>query len=696
VQADHVKRPTSLASLHDTVLDRLAALHRHRCDSALLARIVSPEALPQRLRERLRALGLQRGAPQAMGADDSGESQKRLRMESMRKRQEVMLQRMRQQQHSAATQFEGMLDVGEDGTEGDVASGAEHVGRCSTCREAGRWASNPMAVVSAICPSNMMKFHGGSACLTARFTSCGHLIHASCCDMHAATVRAQAHERTQSFFVNPLRGEFPCPMCRSFANCALPCVAVTDLLEPCRVGNDRGPAGGETADDGGCSIASLTEWLPAGQAGRCEPLRVRLPPPALRRALLRVDRRTACAMREADLERVLSIPEDAGLAEDAPFTSQMGSLILDAASMELAVASALSPLQLVDHGPPMPLYVTLLRCAALIRRVEAKPPRPPEPPLSEGGVFEGFPGGSQPPSVVWPRDAKAALTEALVDGLCSEAGLSQESFSVLTAGFLQVRALQLCAVGRNDGTADFVAGLVAFLAFAVWLCAAIWHLPAVERTRLAHLEPHDPCALLSLSTLLRLGGLSSWEEVLTAARRHSPPAGTHLLALDVDWALPGRSPLVPFIPLPEHYLELIRRVHRKVCAHCGREPPEPALCLTCGTLVCMDSKVCRGRNTAEGQCTDHARRCGAGQGLFILPHLALVLAVSSPVCCLWDCPYVDQHGEPNPYLRRPCIQEFRLDVRRLDSLRQIYTKASVHREIILHNEKTRSYIERAL
>merc|ERR1712056_70858 len=92
------------------------------------------------------------------------------------------------------------------------------------------------------------------------------------------------------------------------------------------------------------------------------------------------------------------------------------------------------------------------------------------------------------------------------------------------------------------------------------------------------------------------------------------------LTVDTDFALSGRSVLAPFIDLPEMYLDILRNVHDKTCSVCGKLPPDPAICLLCGTLVCMGNTSCRGQIFPdEGQCTSHARICGAGQCLFLIP-----------------------------------------------------------------------------
>mmetsp|Transcript_5716 Transcript_5716/g.16595 ORF Transcript_5716/g.16595 Transcript_5716/m.16595 type:complete len:1355 (-) Transcript_5716:243-4307(-) len=729
---EQLRWPTPLATRHDLLLDRFDALHKAGCDHALLARLMSPQALPQRLQDRWKALGLRGDEPLVADAHDSGLARKRLRAEAMRKRQEAVMRRMREQQRAAAAELAGDGDDGETGGEAEGTECAkneedeEDVGTCSTCREVGTWTTDPLTVVVAVGPSNVLKFHGGSAASTARFTSCGHLIHARCCSKQAATVRAQARRGTH-FFVSTKRRQFPCPMCRSLANCALPAVPATDMLEQVVAGSESGEMESDAAGEGKLSSTPDVGWRPAGEATHWEPIRVRMPSLEIRRALLLVDRCTTHAMQEADLMQTMPAPdqEEEDETVDVAPSSQIAALVKDAACAELAVTSSLSPLQLAERGPPIPLYVMLLRSALLFRRWEGAPPaaQPPAEQAEEKATASTLPatgGASRPdqahaefvassltPSAVWTLDTKAALVDALMDGLCSQAGLSQGAFSMLVGAFLKVRAAQLYHdFGAADELSKVAAGLVSFLVFASWLCAAVWNIPAAKRTRLAYCDCSDPDALISLSALLRLTGLSSVDQVLEAARKQAffpsalssadAPSPSPALALATDWGLPGQSALVPFIELPENYIELVHSTYRRVCASCGRIPPEPAICLLCGALVCMDNKSCRGRNAEEGQCTDHARHCGAGQGLFLLPYLALVLAISAPIGCLWDCPYVDQNGEPNPYLRRPCAMQFRLDRRRLDALRQIYSKASIHREIILHNEKTQRYIAHAL
>merc|ERR1719162_2068604 len=223
--------------------------------------------------------------------------------------------------------------------------------------------------------------------------------------------------------------------------------------------------------------------------------------------------------------------------------------------------------------------------------------------------------------------------------------------------------------------AHVVKGVSTFLSFAAWLAAAFWPLSEMEQTRLAYLDQGDPSSVTAAAAILRLPAITSIQDLFSPSALNClsqwQPHGfsARLTPMAAAPALPG---LVPFIDLPELYLENLRRLIRCRCSVCNTEPSEPALCLLCGAIVCVDSLTCR-HSISEGQCTGHARQCGAGQGLFLLPYRSQILGVSAPVCCLWDCPYVDRQGEPNPGLKRPCALQMRLDDRKLTSLRRMYT-----------------------
>merc|ERR1712008_4237 len=133
--------------------------------------------------------------------------------------------------------------------------------------------------------------------------------------------------------------------------------------------------------------------------------------------------------------------------------------------------------------------------------------------------------------MLWTLDVHEALTSAFVDGLCSEAGLCQDSFSALVAAFLQFRAMQLASSGLSPCSqpelpglelpgnmlpaelqAHVVKGVCAFLSFAAWLAAAFWPLSEMEQTRLACLDQGEPTSVTAAAAILRLPAITSIQD----------------------------------------------------------------------------------------------------------------------------------------------------------------------------------------
>ncbi|CAE7222866.1 HEX1 [Symbiodinium natans] len=329
---------------HEAILRSLGVLGEAHLDHPVLQRAVGSKFLPQRLRERWQALGIGNDqARNASAAEDSAETRKRLRMEAMRQRQQALMRRMQQQQSQAVAAMEagqGALDEENEVEDSDA------LWQCATCREAGT-PENPLAMLAAVVPWQAKSSSRGALPGYARFTSCRHLVHVGCGEAHAQDVRNQAG-RSHFFFVDAAGGEFPCPMCRSVANCLLPCIPDKEFL----------------------SSDSQASWQP--EAAQVAPSRLRPPPESLRSALQR------CARRALRAEATQA-PAENGDDE----TVDAGALsipLLRGAAAELRAAAALFPLQLMDEGPPAPLYAVLLRSAALLRsKAPAEVPKLEEP-----------------------------------------------------------------------------------------------------------------------------------------------------------------------------------------------------------------------------------------------------------------------------------------------------------------------------
>lgn len=58
------------------------------------------------------------------------------------------------------------------------------------------------------------------------------------------------------------------------------------------------------------------------------------------------------------------------------------------------------------------------------------------------------------------------------------------------------------------------------------------------------------------------------------------------------------------VPLPKLYHDLLQKFSKGKCHNCKTVPSTPAICLVCGTLVCVSKSCCRNSDTfAEGECT---------------------------------------------------------------------------------------------
>ncbi|CAD7956337.1 unnamed protein product [Amoebophrya sp. A120] len=176
--------------------------------------------------------------------------------------------------------------------------------------------------------------------------------------------------------------------------------------------------------------------------------------------------------------------------------------------------------------------------------------------------------------------------------------------------------------------------------------------------------------------------------------------------------------LIEFIPLPESLSGLLAYTWEHYCFFGNKKPSEPAVCLLTGRVIGM-AQDCKGfprnyfgmsvahrrsmQNSKIGEATAYSGPVGAGHGIYLLPYTASVLVTcENGLCYLWDYafPYSDMFGENTQlrgaghHLKR--ILEMRLDRRKLDALRQIYTFGGCHQEIIRVQNRTMKYFPNAL
>ena len=286
-------------------------------------------------------------------------------------------------------------------------------------------------------------------------------------------------------------------------------------------------------------------------------------------------------------------------------------------------------------------------------------------------------GAGQRPYTVWTADPLAAST---VD--CARLFLESGNYSDLdlVKNLMALRHVQLTHYSKKSYARE-MAQLAVFIA---WVRIAVHPFDQADINRIGYLPEEASARLAVVESVLRI---SDWREGI-GLMEQTVKMNPNVI---VPRAVGG---LVDFIPLPAKLTDLIKITLTRTCARCNTRPDDPAICLICGEMVCLDSDCCRSSGGSEGECTQHARICGAGQGVFILPFASIVLAIAAPRNCIWEGPYEDAHGEPDSYLKRSC--KLTLSQRRLDQMRLLYTRASIPIEIVRQNEISGRYVPRPL
>ncbi|KAB0380564.1 hypothetical protein FD755_008348 [Muntiacus reevesi] len=138
--------------------------------------------------------------------------------------------------------------------------------------------------------------------------------------------------------------------------------------------------------------------------------------------------------------------------------------------------------------------------------------------------------------------------------------------------------------------------------------------------------------------------ISQWcFEINSFTERHAEQ-GKALLIQESKWKLPH------LLQLPENYNTIFQYYHRKTCSVCTKVPKDPAVCLVCGTFVCLKGLCCKQQSYCE--CVLHSQNCGAGTGIFLLINASVIIIIRGHRFCLWGSVYLDAHGEEDRDLRR--------------------------------------------
>lgn len=120
------------------------------------------------------------------------------------------------------------------------------------------------------------------------------------------------------------------------------------------------------------------------------------------------------------------------------------------------------------------------------------------------------------------------------------------------------------------------------------------------------------------------------------------------------------------VGLPKYFDSLIEEANRRRCPNSKRELSDPSICLFCGEIFCSQAVCCM--DGKLGGCNQHVQkyvsssayprsslthiRCGRNIGLFINIRKCTVLYLHNRNGSWHFAPYLDQHGEVDPGLRR--------------------------------------------
>uniref|UniRef100_H0V537 E3 ubiquitin-protein ligase n=1 Tax=Cavia porcellus TaxID=10141 RepID=H0V537_CAVPO len=107
-------------------------------------------------------------------------------------------------------------------------------------------------------------------------------------------------------------------------------------------------------------------------------------------------------------------------------------------------------------------------------------------------------------------------------------------------------------------------------------------------------------------------------EIKSFTERHAEQ-GKALLIQESRWKLPH------LLQLPENYNTIFQYYHRKTCSVCTKVPKDPAVCLVCGTFVCLKGLCCKQQSYCE--CVLHSQNCGAGTGIFLLINASVIIII---------------------------------------------------------------------
>ena len=141
------------------------------------------------------------------------------------------------------------------------------------------------------------------------------------------------------------------------------------------------------------------------------------------------------------------------------------------------------------------------------------------------------------------------------------------------------------------------------------------------------------------------------KDICMKSQTDRPSIASVLTSLNYSLVRNPKNTSPSLLKLPDLYQNALVQWLDKKCVKCGKVPKEPALCLVCGQLLCCAENCCKD-GSGKGECTLHARTCGARTCVFLLLRQTSILILSGSHACIYSSPYLDAHGEEDPSLKR--------------------------------------------
>lgn len=129
-------------------------------------------------------------------------------------------------------------------------------------------------------------------------------------------------------------------------------------------------------------------------------------------------------------------------------------------------------------------------------------------------------------------------------------------------------------------------------------------------------------------------------------------------------------------PLDHSFESMLAKYSSIKCHRCGKSPKAPAICLLCGTIVCINASCCK-NEARESETLQHMPECG-GRGLFFLPKDCAIFVARQAIAqhasgYFFPSTYLDKYGEDDVgFLRGKPLY---LDTERYEQLRVLFLKA---------------------